>query len=178
MMSMDEQSEDLPAWTDKMRQIMSLAGSQARFRYEDEGYSKEEAAALADRARHIEGMRWAAQDPEIGPLRALLAGLGHEIVNAREGIDLGKLIKPGVQEGELPVRSVLSGGAADLVNNAVGVLSTYTHPDASSGYEYENYGIVPDPIDDTPGAYIDRYDPPDDLPGMWMGGPVARTRYR
>ena len=184
MMSLDENNQNLPPWTDKLRQLMSLAGSKARTRFEDEGYSEEEAAALADRARHVEGMRWAAKDPEIGPWKAMLAGLGHEIVNLREDVDLGKLVRPGVQEGELPLRSILSGGAADLFNNAVGALSTYTHPevDPSGSYDYEKYGIIPDPIDDTPGSYRDRYEDEQDQEhgpiGMWMGGPVDRTRYR
>tara|TARA_R110002020_G_scaffold215277_1_gene422399 strand:- start:131 stop:619 length:489 start_codon:yes stop_codon:yes gene_type:complete len=77
----------------------------------------------ADRYRHIMGMRAAAMDPNVGRLRALLGGAGHEINNLYDAFLRGELKNLGTNQGRLSTSQILQNSYDDMYNNLVGIMS-------------------------------------------------------
>jgi hypothetical protein len=77
----------------------------------------------ADRYRHIMGMRAAAMDPNVGRLRALLGGAGHEVNNLYDAFLRGKIKNLGTNQGQLSTLQILQNSYDDMYNNLVGIMS-------------------------------------------------------
>lgn len=151
-------------WANRLEAIMKeeLTSGAERYggRYEPE----------ADRWRHVSGMRRAALDPGVGGVRAWLGGLGHEMTNLKKGLWDRDMRSQGSPSDRLGIKQVLGNSWTDLLNNTVGVASAYTDPNADTESIAER-GYLP-PSLESPSAYND-----EDVPGMWMGGPVHRPKY-
>lgn len=112
---LDRDSPDFPESLRLLEETMQDAAGEAReLMSRDPEFSPED----ADRFRHVEGMRAAANDPRVGAMTAWVGGLGYELKNLKD-----RLYFPGGDLNHLGKDAwTLGQSMTDLWNNTMGVL--------------------------------------------------------
>jgi len=121
--SLDEESPYLPESLTATRDYMEKSLLEGGEMYGDT------ASPEADRFRHVMGMRRSAMDPNVGANAAWFGGLGHELNNLRKSILGGDISQLGSPAKRLGLMQILQNSADDVVNNFIGILSSYTNPE-------------------------------------------------
>ena len=123
VLSLDEDNPYLPSSAKGAKAHMQDALEEGGEMYGDTSSPE------ADRFRHVVGMRRSAMDPNVGIHAAWFGGLGHELNNLRKSILGGDISQLGSPAKRLGLLQILQNSADDVVNNFVGILSTFTHPE-------------------------------------------------